>query len=488
MGYYENPPIINLNRGAERIAAGAASAANSIAEALIKRGDRKREEEKEQKLTIKKLQEEKNKVDLYYNDYMSNFSKDQPAGNPIAEQTKAMLQQKIQSAADARIALTMESDSNKRSQYLKVISDAESFMDIAGKFGKNAAGEVLTYKQTPGIAMNTPGGWAVNADDKNLGKVTNTLNVLSGLTQEYESHNIELIDKGGTFAVKVSGKKKNGESFENIINANDYLNSDGSGTGGFLQKVENVDEFRTQSKKNIVNEKGVILETFLGPKTETVKIESEGESYQIRGARRLNEERIRKEIKSQAEIKAAGYIRANDQASLRALINSTLGKGPSYYDNNFKGIIDPAEQTRQLSILLEENAFQSFVGNYKTTKENGKTIYWGGEGEPMVIPKGKATGGGSGLGSGDGLTANKRLELKELEANATKQRKKLSDVRDTKPVYSADNKVRIIWSNQDKGWVRQAKGTGGTYEDDLDSPPIRSKNKAAAEFLGYGLP
>ena len=420
MGYYENPPIINLNRGAEKIAAGAASAANSIAEALIKRGDRLREEEKEEKLTIKKLQEEKNKVDLYYNDYVSNWSKEQPKGNPIAEQSKALLQQKIQMAADARIALTMETDAAKRQDYLKTIRNAESFMDVAGKFGKNAAGEILTYKQTPGIAMNTPGGWAVNADDTNLGKVTNTLNVLSGLTQEYENHNIELIDQGDTFAVKVSGKKKNGETFENIINASDYLNSDGSGTGGFLQKVENVDEFRDQAKKNIIDDKGIVLESFLSPKMETVKLDSEGDVYQINGARRLNEDKIRKEIRSQAEIKAAGYIKANDQASLRALINSTLGKGPSYYDKYFKGEIDPEKQTQNLAGLLEENAFQSFVGGYKTTKEGDKTIYWGGNGKvSMVADETKASKAKTSKASGEskptGTIKNQQAFNKRVE-------------------------------------------------------------------------
>jgi len=389
MGYYENPPIINLNSGAEKIAAGAASAANSIADALIKRGDRKREEEKEQKLTIKKLQEEKNKVDLYYNDYISNWSKDQPQGNPIGDQTKAMLQQKIQGAADARIALTMESDPAKRGDYLKIIRDAEGFMDVAGKFGKSAAGEILTYKQTPGIAMNTPGGWAVNASDENLGKMTDTLNVLSGMKQDYEDTNVELIDLGGTFAVKVSGKKKTGETFENVINANDYLNSDGSGTGGFLQKVENVDEFRNQSLKSIVDPKSKqILPGFLGVEMETVKLPSKGgNSYEIIGAKRLNEDAIRSKIREEANIKAAGYIKGGDTASTRALINSTLGMGPTYYDRNFKGIIDPDKQKEELAKLLEENAFKSFVDGYETTVENGKTVYWGGDGKVRMVPK-----------------------------------------------------------------------------------------------------
>lgn len=397
MGYYENPPIINLNSGSERIAAGAASAANSIAEALIRRGDRRRAEEKEQRLTNQKLQEEKNKIDLSYNDYMSDFSKNQPAGNPIAEQSKAMLQKKIESAADARLALTMETDPERRKVALKLISDAESFMGVAGKFGKIAAGEVFTYRETPGIAMNAPGGVAVNASDENLGKITNSLNVLSGMTQDYESHNVELIDLGGTFSVKISGKKKNGESFENIVNASDYLNSDGSGTGGFLQKVENVDEFRKQSLKNIVDEKtGKPLPGLLIDKIETVKLPSGGgDFYEIVGAQRLNEQAIRDKIKSEADIKASGYLRGGDTASTRALINSTLEMGPGYYDRVFKKIENVDLQKAELSRLLEENAFKDFTKDYKTTQENGKTIYWGGNGDVRMVPK-PGKGGGSG--------------------------------------------------------------------------------------------
>ncbi|MFY8170643.1 MAG: hypothetical protein ACOVK2_05960 [Candidatus Fonsibacter sp.] len=483
MGYYENPPIINLSSGAEKITAGATSAANSIAEALIRRGDIKRAEEKEQKLTNQKLQDEKNRIDLYYNDHMSDFSKNQPQGSPISGQAKIMLQQKIEYAADARLALTMETDPEKRKASLKLISDAENFMDVASKFGKFSAGEVLTYKETPGIAMNTPGGWAVNASDEKLLETTNSLNIMAGMTQDYESHNIELVDLGGTFAVKISGKKKGGEPFVNTINASDYLNSDGGGTGGFLQKVENVDEFRKQSLKGIVDEKGKMLPGLLMDKMETVKLPSGGgDFYEIIGAQRLNEQAIRSKIKSEAAIKASGYLRGGDTASTRALINSTLEMGPGYYDKVFKKIENVDLQKAELSRLLEENAFKDFTKDYKTTQEGSKTIYWGGNGDVRMVPKKSKDSSGT----GGELTANKRLELSELEANAAKQRKKLTNKKDGTPVYSADNKTRIIWDGN--AWVRQVKMSSGGYEEDLDSPPIRSKNKAAAEFLGYGLP
>ncbi len=398
MGYYDNPPIINMNPGADKIAAGFASGANAIAEALIKRGDRKRQEEKEQKLTLEKLREQKNKTDLFYNDKLSDWSKDQPNDNPISDQSKLLLQEKIKNAADARIALTMESDSAKRAEYLKVIRDADGFMDVASRFSKGLAGELATYKTTPGIAMNTPGGIAVNASDEELESTTDALNVLSGLTQRYKEHKVELIDKGSTFAVKVSGVNDAGKPFEKVVNATDYISSENGGTGGFLQKVEDVGEFRKQALKDIVDPKtNEVLPGFLDFKTETVSLPSAGgDKYQLIGARRLNEVGIRNKLKEQAEIKAAGYIRGGDTSSTRALINSTLEMGPSYYDKVFK-VMGVDQQKQELAKLLEENAFKSFVKKYDTTIENGKTVYWGGDSNTRTVPKeGAKTGGGRG--------------------------------------------------------------------------------------------
>jgi ActR/RegA family two-component response regulator len=60
MGYYENPPILNLNPGADKITAGIMDAADSISKALLKRGEDRREEEKQRKLSVQRIQEEKN--------------------------------------------------------------------------------------------------------------------------------------------------------------------------------------------------------------------------------------------------------------------------------------------------------------------------------------------------------------------------------------------------------------------------------------------
>jgi hypothetical protein len=178
-------------------------------------------------------------------------------------------------------------------------------------------------------------------------------------------------------------------------------------------------------------------------------------------------------------------LRVDKESSLRALVDYTLKQQPGFYDKNFKGK-DPGVQKELLSGLLTNEVFNTMTSEMeKTFDKDGNTIYWGGKQLNKTLEK-PVKVGKSGSSAGDGLTANKKLELSELEANAAKQRKKLTNKKDGTPVYSADNKTRIIWDGN--AWVRQVKMSSGGYEEDLDSPPIRSKNKAAAEFLGYGLP
>lgn len=490
MGYYENPPIINLNSGAEKIAAGAASAANSIAEALMRRGDRKRAEEKEQKLTIQKLQDQKNKTDLYYNEKLSDWStKNVATGNEVDKKIRGLLQDKIQRAADSQIALTMENDPSKRSEYLKVIRDADTFMNTAANFGKNVAMDTATWRENaPGIAIGVAGGYVVNGkDDDEIYQRTGAVEILGGMTNAYDDSSVDIIDEGGTFSLKISGKRKGATRGFNdlIINADSYLSSDKEGGGGFLQKVENIDDFHKVAKKGLLDEKGDIIPSYLSGTTETVYVPGKGDKYKLEFAQKFNTENAKAEIKKQSDIKASGYLRVDKESSLRALVDYTLKQQPGFYDKNFKGK-EPKAQEELLSELLTNEVFNTMTSKMeKTSDKDGNTIYWGGKQLNKTLEK-PVKAEKSGAGEGKGLTANKKLELSELAANANKQRKKLINKSDTKPVYSADNRTRIIWDG--KAWVRQEKVSTGGYEEDLDSPPIRSKNKAAAEFLGYGLP
>jgi len=58
MGYYDNPPIIDFSQGYD-YSRGILEASNAFVQGMNARADRKRQEEQQQELTLKKLQERK---------------------------------------------------------------------------------------------------------------------------------------------------------------------------------------------------------------------------------------------------------------------------------------------------------------------------------------------------------------------------------------------------------------------------------------------
>jgi hypothetical protein len=122
MGYYENPPIIQPSRGSEIVSAAIVNAANSLSQGLLMAGERRRQEQKERRLTIQKLQDKKNETDLLYNEKMSDWALKQPDTNKaVDEKIRKIVQEKIVLAADSRIALLNETNPAKRQEYLKNI-------------------------------------------------------------------------------------------------------------------------------------------------------------------------------------------------------------------------------------------------------------------------------------------------------------------------------------------------------------------------------
>ena len=384
MGYYENPPMIDSSGGYNQISASIVDASKSIGEALIKRGERKR-------LTIQKLQDQKNETDLEYSKKLSEWDIKNPNKNEeLNTKLHGMIQQKIQVAADAKIALLGETDNAKRQEYLKLIRNADGFMNNAANFAKNVAMDSATWRENASaITVGSPNGWVINGrDDSEIGSRRGAIEILGGMDQMYDNHSIDIEDTGDSFRLIVKGKRKDSdEQFELPIDARSYLSSDEGGTGGFLQKVENLDEFVKTSKKNVVDEKGGLYENFLSEKFETAKL---NDGYKLVYGQRLNTEDIKKELANQAQIKASGYLRADKEASLRALYDYTLEQQPGSYDRDFKGKT-PMEQSDMLTTLLTEKAFNSITRKLTRTTENGKTVYWGSDSKVSEIPTVKPT-------------------------------------------------------------------------------------------------
>lgn len=387
MGYYENPPIINANRGSEMISSAIANAASSLSQGLIARGERRSQEEKERKLTLQKLQDRKNETDLYYNEKLSDWSSKVPKTNNIVDtQLSVLVQDKITSAADSRILLLNETDKGKRQEYLKKIKDAEVFLESSTKFAKSLAMQTATWRlDTKAIKVGEPGGHFVNgATEEEILDNTAFLEIVGGMDARYKDAKIELKpDETGQGAIlTVSGFHEDGRAFSKSINSSNFDKSEAEGEDGLLMSVESVDTFNTQAKEGIVDDKGNIYPGYLEETRETFDLLSSGNSggngkdvYQIVNGQRLQEKVIRQEIAKKAEITATGYLGADNPTRLRGLIDYTLKQGVCYYDDNFKGKT-VVEQKEMLKEILTNQAFEQLTKSLERTKQGDSTIYW----------------------------------------------------------------------------------------------------------------
>lgn len=406
MGYYENPPIISPSESYNAITAGILSGSKALAQGFMLRGERRREKEKEERLTIQKLQDQKNKTDLFYNEKLSNWSKThEKVGYGVDEQVTGILQNKIQMAADAQIALSQESDSTKRKEYLKLIRDADGFMENASTFSKTLAMESATWREgSPGVAVGVAGGWAINGSNQEQIKQRRAaLEITGGLDGMYENPNM-VVEEDGTgtgFNVVIKGRVKGEDKDFNpiVINSSSYLKSDAEGAGGFLSKIEGLDEFYKSSKKDVVDNKGKLLQGLLVQRPETVDLPAQPGSsgkgirdvYQITEGQRLQTDAIKAKIKSNADIKASAYLKADKSQNLRALLDYTLEKQPGYYDEEFSKLPTVEAKQKLLSDLLTESSFNTITKDLHYTVENGEKVYWGPDSQVTKKEKPTAT-------------------------------------------------------------------------------------------------
>jgi hypothetical protein len=405
MGYYENPPIIQPDRSGLMIADSIIKSSESISKGIMMAGERKREEEKERKLTIQKLQDQKNKTDLLYNEKISDWSKTQSKGNPeVTKKVYALIDSKIKLAADSQIALLTETDTEKRNEYLKNIRTADSFLNNSAEFGKAVAMDTATWREAAkALKVGVSGGYVINGkSDKEILDNTAAIEVLGGMEQAYKDTSIDVMEdsQGDGVVMRVRGKREDGSSFDVIINSKDYLSSDTSGNGGLLLPVESLDDFYKEAKKDVVDDKGNIYTGYINEKRETVDLPSSGRDvYQLRNGQRLQDKAIKAKISEQSNIRAEGIIANYNPSNLRTLIDYTLGNQPGYYDKNFKALT-PAAQKEELSKMLTNKSFDGMTRSLEKTKDaNGDTVYWNPSADISIKPKeGK---GGSGSGTSD---------------------------------------------------------------------------------------
>lgn len=416
MGYYDNPPIIDFSQGYD-YSKGILEASNAFVQGMNARADRKRQEEQQQELTLRRLQERKYEVDLAYNDKLSDWSvKQKNTNSEVDNQVYGIVQEAITTAADNRIRLLNETNPAKRQEYLQSIRDADALMNNTGQFAKVLAGQVATWRlNTPAIKVGEVGGSVVNGKDATeILDNTAVLEVLGGMDKDYTDTKIEVQRSGDSVILNVSGKRKKGGSgldandmvtFNKPINSKEFNTADEDANNGFLLPVESDDTFIKQAKETIFDEKGKdIIPGMLSETTYTHDLLSKGNSdakgkgdiYQIRNGKMLQEEAIKKEIQKKSEVTATGLISAagSKPATLRTYINYTLKKGPEYYDKYFATITEPTKQKEELAKMLTDHAWGKITRELESSNIGGKKVYWAPSANIGLKGKESAAGGG----------------------------------------------------------------------------------------------
>jgi len=402
MGYYENPPIVQSDRSGMIIADSIIRSSEAIAKGFMIAGERKREEERERKLTIQKLQDQKNKTDLLYNEKVSDWSKTQSKGNPeVTKKIYGLFDSKIKLAADSQIALLSETDQNKRQEYLKNIRTADQFLNNSSLFGQTIAMDTATWRDAAkALKVGVPGGFVINGkNDQEILDNTAAVEILGGMGQDYldTNINVDTDEEGDGVLLNVSGKRKDGTSFNVVINSKEYLASDNSGNGGLLLPVESLDDFYKDAKRDITDDKGNIYNGYLSQNRETVDLPSRGgDTYQIRNGQRLQDKAIKSKIKEKSNIRAEGILASYATSSLRTLVDYTLGNGPGFYDEKFKNINDPNTQKQVLSEMLTNKTFDGMTKSLeKTTDADGNAVYWNPTADISIKQKESKSGSSS---------------------------------------------------------------------------------------------
>lgn len=401
MGYYENPPIINMYGDPNKANEGIANFGKSIGDAFTNIAKAKALQAKEAEESLAKEREKKNRALLGFNNRLDNWSDKQKTGTPLMDEAKALIQDEIIKSADASIALDTVTDKNERAKLEKIKGEAPTTMKLTSEFGTLVSGEVATWRTLTPAQLNVAGGWGVNANDKDLEPRTETLNVLSGMNTEYKNSNVKYYkNDAGQLMVKATGERKDGYILDYEINVVDYINSVNSGTGGFLQKIDEVKDYTDQAMKGIIDPKSKQISVdFLVPGERAAKRKMGDDRQRAIYGQVVDEEKAMDKIKEQARITAKGYLTAGGTANLRALLNSTLKQGTKFYDGVFKDKDEP-QQLEILTNALAENTFSTMTKEMEYSYENGKKIFWSGPGlqafnEKIESPKAnKAAKGG----------------------------------------------------------------------------------------------
>jgi len=517
MGYYDNPQIIQPNRSGEVIGSAIANFGQSIAQGLNNTAEIIRAKEKEDKLTIEKLQNRKNEIDLAYAEKRSKYQESEVDVNPkVNEKIREILKQSSINSADAQIKLISETDPEKRQLYLDMITKHDSLLDNASKAVKVLGGTVSTYKsKAKSSLIGKPGGYVVNGKDGEIENNIGFLDVVSGMSNadntKYTEQELDVeLDASGTgFNIMTSGVY-NEKKFNKTINTRAYVSADDDLDDSLLLNVETMDTFYNEANLEVADKdnnifKGLLLQTY-----ETVDLNrSNGDQYQLVNAKKLNVPFIESKLRSKAEIKATGILATDNPSSLKAIIDYSLEQGNGTYDKDFLPLKTAKERQDYLTNLLTKKSFERLTAQMeRTPNKDGGIDYWDPDATSLQIKEKprltKVGGGGNNGGGGNDNNEDSsggvdyRKTYYDNLRNGIKRKPSESnynyDLRSRE--YYAQNLNNLSGSNKKfltseqlyKRWLKQPYAEGGTKTlgEEYKSGKLKGRNAIKDFFAEYG--
>lgn len=506
MGYYENPPIIERAKSGELIAAGIERAAASIASGIQAYEANVDKIKKEKEAAIKKERDERNKIELLWNNKKDDWSaKQDKLGVKPDEKIYEIVGQRIKDAADAEIGLLSETDGPKRQELLAKISLANKYIDETADGVKTLGGELAVYADSAGT-YGQPGGYVVNGVGDIVDKKIGAMNVLTQRTQGYDDSSYEVTDdNNGGFNVTAKWKKKGETDYnEYTFNSGEYLTSDKLSNNSFLIKVPDRNENIKQARETFYD-KDQIRPGYLSNIPETINVPSEGRQMEMVGVRRLNMPAITSAIEEKSDIEATGWVNGSKIPELRAFVDITLGNDRGYFDK-YIAPKTPEEQQVLLKNMLTKNTLEAVTKNLTTTTEKGEDgketiVYWENR-DAIVTPKKepKSTASGRGGGGGKVTEAQRNYEYAVKAVNKVMKRgegtlygtqERQLRVKDGKPTlwkYNSEVMSYIeipLTEEQVFQGIDGLAASIGVYDRKRNKPflPVKNKNKSKAVEL-----
>jgi hypothetical protein len=502
MGYYENPPIIERAKSGELIAAGIERAAASIAGGIQTYAANVDRIAKEREAAIKKERDERNKIELLWNDKKDDWSAKQDKLSVKPDQKiYEIVGERIKEAADAQVALLSETDGPKRQELLSKISLANKYIDETAEGVKTLGGELAVYADSAGT-YGQPGGYVINGVGDVVDKKIGAMNVLTQRTQGYDDSSYEVTDDGaGGFNITAKWKKKGEDNYnEYTFNSGEYLVSDKLSNNSFLIKVPDRNENIKQAKETFFD-KDQIRPGYLSMVPETINIESTGRQMEMVGVRRLNMPAITSAIEEKSDIEATGWINGSKTPELRAFVDVTLGNDRGYFDK-YIAPKTPEEQQAILKEMLTKNTLDAVTKNLTRTKEKGEDgketiVFWENKDaivtpkkEPKVTKTGRSGGGGSKVTEADknykyAVEAVKKV-MNRGEGTLFGTQERQLRVKDGKPtLWKYDSEVMSyieipLTEEQVFQGIDGLAASIGVYDRKRNKPflPVKNKNKS----------